>query len=298
MRHLLTILTLLVTTFTFCQSLSDKYLHYKTDSYWDTTLYKSEQVYYYEIGNGKITQKEYPVLAYLYTKIISETPRMTEDTFERRGWSQDPYKYIRKNKSIYLQYFDLGKRKLQLNKEYSLNHSDTVNWLANKNTLHSKDGISVGGYSTYLGEATIEINGKQFSTFHFLEDHDQYSSHPSHFVKDVFLEQVTLIPIKFITTHYDYKTKQKQQYSSVTILSSTSNSLPDYSNKKTEDMVLYQKNDTIWTEPQRQAFLKMFPSNMKQYAECLLKKLERKISFYHFEKNTYFRDLVTTRECQ
>lgn len=165
MRPFLTILSLLVTTLTLGQTLSDKYLHFRTDYYWDTTLYKSEQNYYYDLSAGKITQKEYPVLQYMFTNIISDTPLVTKDTFERRGRSDYPYKYIRKGNNIYLQYFDLGKRKLRLNKEYSLNSSDTVKWLAEKNSLDSKDGISVSGFSTYLGEETVEVNGKQFEAF-------------------------------------------------------------------------------------------------------------------------------------
>jgi hypothetical protein len=56
-------------SFTFCQSLTDKYLHFRTDYYWDTILYKSEQDFYYEIINGRIVQKEYPVLQYMFSKL-------------------------------------------------------------------------------------------------------------------------------------------------------------------------------------------------------------------------------------
>lgn len=282
----------------FGQSVSDKYLHFRTDYYWDTTLYKSEQDYYYELTNRKITQKEYPVLQYMFTNIISDTPLVVKDTFERRGWPEYPYKFIRKGNSIYLQYFDLRKRKLQLNKEYSFDRSDTVKWLADKNSLDSKDGISVGGYSTYLGEETIQINGKQYKTFHFLEDHDKLSSHPSYYTKDIFLEQTTLIPIKFITTNYNYKTRQKLLYCSTTILASSSNTLPDYTNKKTEDLVTYENKSITWTERQKQEFFKMFPANLRQYGDCLIGKLDGHISFFHFEQNMYFKSLVVSKECE
>jgi hypothetical protein len=285
-------------TITFGQSLSDKYLHFRTDYYWDTTLYKSEQDYYYEINNGKITQKEYPVLQYMFTKIISDTPLITKNTFERRGWSECTYKYIRKGNSIYLQYFDLGKRKLHLNKEYSLNYSDTVKWLAAKNSLECKDEISVSGFSTYLGEETISINGKQFKTFKFLEDHYQLSSHSSYYTKEVFLDQTTLIPLKFITTQYNFKSQLKESYSSVTILDSSSKALPDYTNKKTNDLILYENESKVWTERQKKAFLKMLSPDMKQYGDCLLKKLDGYISFFHFERNMYFKRLVTGKECE
>jgi hypothetical protein len=234
----------------------------------------------------------------MFTRIISDSPLVTKDTFERRDWSDYPYKYIRKGSNIYVQYFDLGKRKLRLNKEYSLSRSDTVKLLADKNSLDSKDGISVSGFSTYLGEETIEINGKQFKAYRFLEDHDQLSSHPSYYTKEVFLDQRTLIPIKFVTTHYDYKTRRKLLYSSMTILASSSNVLPDYTNKTTEDLVLYENKSTIWSERQKQVFLSMFTFDMKQYAECLLKKLDGHISFYGFEQNIYFKRLVVSKECE
>ncbi len=298
MRPFLTILSFFATTFGFGQSLSHKYLHFRTDYYWDTTLFKSEQDYYYDLSNGKITRKEYPVIKYMFTEIVSDTPLVTKDTFERRGWSEYPYKYIRKGNSIYLQYFDLRKRKLQLNKEYSFDRRDTVKWLANKNSLDSKDGISVGGFSTYLGEEIIQIDGKQYKTFHFFEDHDELSSHPSYYTKDIFLEQTTLIPIKYITTHYNYKTHQKLLYSSTTILASSSDTLPDYTNKKIEDLVTYENKSTIWTERQKQEFFKMFPGNMTQYIDCLISKLDRHISFFHFEQNMYFKRLVVSKECE
>jgi len=298
MRPLLIILSFLVTTLTFSQSLSDKYLHFKTDYYWDTTLYKSEQDYYYEVTNSKITRKTYPVLQYLFTKIIGDTPLVTIDTFTRRGWSNYPYKYVRKGKSIYLQYFDLRKKRLKLNKEYSLDLRDTVQGLANKYTLDSKNGISVEGFSTYIGEKIIEINGNQFKVFRFLEDHYQLGSHPSYHTEEVFLEQSTLIPIKFIITIYDYKTRRKDLYSSVTVLASTSNTLGDYTNKTTKDLVLYENKSTLWTEKQKQEFYSMFASGLKEYADCLLKKLDGHISFFHLKRSEYFRRLVVNKECE
>jgi hypothetical protein len=234
----------------------------------------------------------------MFSNIISDTLLVTKDTFERRGWSDYPYKYIRKGNNIYLQYFDLGKRKLQLNKEYSLNRSDTVKWLAEKNSLDSKDGISVGGFSTYLGEETVEVNGKQFEAFRFLEDHDQLSSHPSYYTEEIFLEKTKLIPIKFVVTLYDYKTRQRKLYSSVTLLASSSNSLLDYTNKKTDDLVLYEDKSTQWIQQQINEFLKKFPSDKKEYAECLLKKLNGHISFYHFEQSIYFKHLIVNRGCE
>lgn len=273
-------------------------MHFKTDHFWDSTLYKSEQDFYYEINNGRIIQKEYPVLEYLFTRIISETPLITIDSFQRLGWSNYPYKYIRKGNSIYLQYFDLEKQKLKLHKEYSLNRSDTVKRLANKNSLDSKDGISVSGFSTYLGEEIIEINGKKFMTLRFLEDHNEPSSHPSYYTKEVFLDRATLIPIKFVTTLYDYKTRQKKLYSSVTVLTSSNNILPDYTNKKTDDLLLYEDTSTIWSAKQKDDFLKKFPPGMKSYAECLLKKIDGQISYFHFEKNWYFQSLIVKKVCE
>ncbi len=234
----------------------------------------------------------------MITRIVSDTPLVTKDTFERHGGSEYPYKYVKKDNSIYLQYFDLEKRKLRIKKEYSLNRNDTVKSLADKNSLDSKDGISVGGYSTYLGEKTIDINGKQFSTFHFLEDHDQLSSHPSYYTKEVFLERKTLIPIKFVTTNYDYKTRRRLLYRSVTVLTSSSTALADYTNKTTDDLVLYENKSTAWTEQQKQLFREMFSPDMKQYVDCLLMKLDGYISFFHFEQNMYFKTLVVGKECE
>lgn len=298
MRPFLAIVSFLVTNLSFGQSLSDKYLHYKTDYYWDTTLYMSAQVYYYEVVHGKITQKEYPVLRYMYTKIISDTPLVTKDTFERGGWSEYPYKYVKKGNNIYLQYFDLGKRKLQLNKEYSLNRGDTVKWLADKNSLNRKDGISIGGSSSYLGEEMVEINGKHFKTYHFSEKHPASGIDGRSYIDEVFLEQTNLIPIKFITKYYHDKTGQTNLYVYETALTSSSNSLPSYTNQTTKDLILYENSSTRWTEPQKQTFLKMFSSDNKSYAECLLKKLDGYISFYHFEQTLYFKNLLMEKACE
>ena len=234
----------------------------------------------------------------MFTRIISDSPLIKKDTFARGGWSDYPYKYIRKGPHIFLQYFDSGKRRLQTNKEYSLIQSDTVRWLADKNSLDSKDGISIGGFSTYLGEETITIKGKQYKTFRFLEDHKQMSSHPVYYTTEVFLEQKDLIPIRFITIHYDYKTKRKLLYWSITELASSGNALPDYTNKTTDDLVLYENKSKIWSEQQKQEFLSMFSSDMKSYAECLLQKLDGHISFFHFERNFEFKRLVAAKECE
>jgi hypothetical protein len=285
-------------SFTFCQSLTDKYLHFRTDYYWDTILYKSEQDFYYEINSGRIVQKEYPVLQYLYSKMISDTPRVAEVTFERRDLSDPPYKYIRKGNSIYLQYFDLREQKIKLNREYTLSRSDTVNWLANKNSLDSKDGISVSGFSIYLGQQVIAINGQLFKSFRFLEDHYELGSHSSYYTKEVFLDQLTLIPIKFVMTQYDYKTRKKLLYSSVTFLTSSGKALSDYTNKQTADLVLYENKSKVWTGQQKQEFFKMFAPNMKQYVDCLLNKLDGHISFYHFEQSPFFKSLVVRKECE
>jgi hypothetical protein len=299
MRPFFIILCVLATTLTFSQSLSDKYLHYKTDHYWDTTVYKSEQVYYYEVANGKITQKDYPVLQYMFTRFISDTPLVTKDTFERRGRSQYPYKYIKKGNSIYLQYFHLGKKKLQLNKEYSLNHGDTVKWLADKSSLDSKERISVAGFSTYLGEETIEINSKEFKTYHFAEIHPVNGLDARPYIKEVFLEQTNLLPIKLATTYYnDDEMRQKDLYYSVTTLNLSGSSLPDYTNKTTDSLILYENKSTVWTNQQKQAFLEMFSSDKQPFAQCLLKKLDGHISFFHFEQNLYFTSLVLKKECE
>lgn len=298
MRFFLTILSFLLTTFTCCQSLSDKYLHYKTNYYWHTTLYKSMQTHYYDLTDGNITQKDYPVLHYMYTRVISETPLVVKDTFERRDWSNYPYKYVQKGSSIYLQYSERGKRKPQLHKQYSLNRSDTVKWLTDKKSLDSEGRISLNGSSTYLGEERVEINGKQFQTFHFSENHEAWGIDGRPYVEEVFLEQASLLPIKFMTTYYDEKTGQKDLYSSTTILSSSSSSLPNYANKTTEDLVLYEDKSTVWTEQQKQVFLSMFAADRKQYADCLLKKLDGRIRFFHFEQSTYFKGLVVSKACE
>ena len=298
MRPFLSILSCILTSFVFGQNLSDKYLHFKTDYYWDSILYKSEQSYYFEIKNGKIIEKNYPVLLYMFTDKISDTPFLTKDSVERSSSSIEPYKYVKKRDFIFLQYYNYEKNKHKLNKEYSLRLYDTVFDFANKNSLDSKNGISVGGASTYLGKIKIELNGKQFNTFRFLEDHDEGGSHPSYSTVEVFLEKETLIPIKFVTILYDYKTRERKLYSYVTVLTSSGNTLPDYTNKTTEDLILFENKDVVWTEKQRQEFLKRFPPDMKFYGNCVLKKLDGQISYFNYERNMYFKKLIVSKECE
>jgi hypothetical protein len=295
MRNLLLIISCLLTSFSFCQSLTDKYLHYRTDYYWDGTLYKSEQDFFYENNKGKLTRKTYPVLEYFFTQIITDSPFVTRDSSTRRDHSSYPYKYIRKRNSIYLQYFDLGRKKLRLHKEYSLIISDTVKWLANKYSLDSKNGISVAGRSTYLGEEKVEVNGKTFTTFKFLEEYDEVTG-PHSIV--IFLDQAALIPVKIVPGR-DYPTIPKNGlYYIVTSLASSGNTLPDYTNTKTTDLVLYENKSTTWTEKEKEYFMKMFEPGKKQYAECLLQKLDGHISFFFFRHNNYFKRLVSSNECE
>ena len=286
-------------TTTFSQTITDKYLHYRTDFFWDSTLYKSEKDYYYEVQNGQIIQKSYPVLQLLFTEVISRNPYITKDSFVREPYTYYPYKYIQKDKDIYIQYFDLQVNKIKLHREYSLNNNDTVKFLANKNSLGSKYGISVSGFSVFLGEQTIEINGKTFNTLRFLEDHYAFSSHPSYRTIEVYLEKQTLIPIKFVTTNYEYKMRQKKLYHYVTYLESSGKVLQDYTNKKTEDLIIYEQKSKNWTEKQKTIFLNQFNSDIKsqKYLHCLLELLDGKVSFYHYERTILFKSIIVNSKC-
>lgn len=280
------------------QSLSDKYLHYRTDSYWDTTLYRSERGFYYDMSGGWIRAQEYPVAHYLFTRVLSDTPYMTKDTFEVSNWPGVPYRFIRKGKEIYLRYFEFGKQKAQERRKYSLNARDTVRGLAEKVSMENQDAISLSGSTTYLGEQALEIGGRRYQTYHFREDHEVTGFDGGAYIRDLFLEQSTLIPLKSVTRSYDPLNGEKSLYSHITVLDASGNALPDYKGKTTKDLVLYERKDSVWTGPQKQAFLRMFPADRQDFAACLLKKLDGHISFFHFEQSMTFKALVIKKVCE
>jgi hypothetical protein len=297
MKRFLITVNIFYSIFAFGQSLTDKYLHFQTDFYWDTVLYSSEQDFFFERSNGKLIRTAYPVLQYTFSEEVKGYPDSVIHTYERINSSQYPYKYVRKRNSIYLVYFDLGIKRSQWCKQYSLIAGDTVHSLPDKNTLDSENGITGIGSSTYLGEEKVTINGRQFDTYTFLEDQSGFG-HPYYHTQQVYLEQKTLIPVKILTNFYNFYTREKSSYHNVTLFVDSGNSLRDYSEKMTEDLILYKNRDTIWTAKQKEEFLKWFGPDRKQYAECLLKKLDGHISFFFFNQNWYFRRLLINKECE
>lgn len=278
----------------YSQNLSDRFLHFKKNYFWDTSLYKSEQEFYFEIKNGKITQNYYPVLQYELSRIVSENPLVIKDSFSVHISSLPSYAYIKKGGKIYLQYFDQGQKKLQLNEEYSLNPVDTVRNLIEKGSIDGSLGPSAEGFSVYLGDTLILLNGKQFETYRFKEHHDFKESCIDciYHTIEVYLDKATLIPLKYIYTNYKDRTKKMELYRIEKELFYSSSSLPDFKNKKEEDLILFENKSLIWTERQRQEFIALFPAQMKDKAESIMKELDGKISFFHFEESLEFRNLV------
>lgn len=158
--RLFIILLLLCNLSSTAQSLSDKYLHFRTDSYLDTILYKAELEYSLENSKGNLIRRA----------VIPDAP----------------YRYVRKGNAIYIRYYDHPQKKVVLRKEYSLNKADTVKQLIVKTTLGDSTGVTVEGYSVYLGEEFLMLNNKSYKAFRFIEDHFSYNSHGPGYTEEVF----------------------------------------------------------------------------------------------------------------
>ncbi len=278
------------------QVLTDRFLHYKSNEYWDSILYLSYYSYYHENNKGIITEKSYPVITSTILKIVKDSPLVSKEISVRDGYSKYPYKYVLKNNNIYIQYYSNNTKRIEQHKEYSINSNDTVKNLIEKSSLESPSGISVSGYSIYLGEKEIQLNGKLFNTYHFIEDHKSFSSHTYHYKKEVFLEKKSLIPIKIVVIHYDFKSEEKTLYYTVTELAFSSKKLIDYKHKKSQDLILYENKNTCWTEKQKKAFMNQFSENEKKYGECMLVQMDGKIPFFRYEKNPLFFSLFATKK--
>lgn len=280
------------------QLLTDKYLHFKKDYYWDTICYRSVHDYYYENNNrGHLVEKKYPVKEYLFSTILNNSPLVTKDSFQIKNSSAYPFRYVKKENAIYLEYYDKAKKRLQRNKEYSLLAADTVENLAEKGTLGSENGISVSGFSVYKGVKNISINNVLFSTYCFFEFHE-ISSESIFFTNEIYLEKRTLIPIKTVTVSTDKKYERKDWYSIVTNLISSSQILADYSEKTAEDMTISKNTNITWSEKQKEEFRKMFPASKQVFADCLISKLDGKISFFESKNNVQFKRIVFNKECE
>lgn len=280
------------------QLLTDKYLHFKTNYYWDTICYKSVQDYYYENNNrGLLVEKKYPVKEYLFSTVLIDSPLVVIDSFQIKNYSAYTYRYVKKGSVIYLEYYDKAKRRLQQNKEYSLLASDTVKNLAEKGTLESENGISVSGSSIYKGVRNISINNTSFTTYCFLEFHEN-SSESLFFTNEIYLEKKTLIPIKIITISTDKRHERKDGFSIVSALHSSSLALADYSEKTTDDMIIFKNRNITWSEEQKEEFRKMFPASEQVFADCLISKLDGKISFFEYKNNIQFKRMIIEKECE
>jgi len=297
MRIYITLFAIFLALSSVAQSLSHTYLHYKTDLYWDTILYKTEMAFFYDRTGGSIVEKSYPMFRNLYTELVSDTPFVTKEVRECVTLSHYPYVFVRKGNGVYLRFLDLTTGRSKLHKEYSLKPFDTVKGLAEKSTLDSRSGISADGYAIFVGEEPAAINGKVFRVFHFQEWHS-LGSHAGQYTKDVYIEKRTLIPIKFITKHFNDGEGEGDRYSTVTTLHASGNKLLDYSKQLGTDLVLYENTSTHWSQQQKEDFLSGFPGEKKAYASCLLSKLDGQIPFFNFRKNSYFIALVANGRCE
>lgn len=287
-RVLLLLAYMLFAKLSWTQTFNHKYLHFTRYYYWDTLVYKTTQAFYYELNNGKIIENEYPVLEYEYTDVSNDSPFVSKDFFYKRDISHYPYRYIRKGKDIYVQYTDIKTGWEQLHKQYSLSLQDTIYKLADKSTLNNKSGISVGAYSYYLGAAAIKLGNKVIRVYRFAEDH-QNTSHPGFYKKEVFLEQETLVPVKFVITRYDPYTRKKNLYREEIVYTSGGSVLPDYANIKAKDLVLYEDETLIWSARQQQEFLEQFSPGETRYADCMMKTLNGQVNFFKFNENLLYK---------
>lgn len=296
-RQTLFILHIILAHISFSQNIKDKYLHYRTDYYWDTTLYKSEKDFYYHISNGEIVEKKYPVLRHLFTQVVNENPLQLKDSFYIDKVEYPSYKYVKKKNCIYVEFFNHYKHKKRQYKQYSLNSADSIP-LMDKNSIDDAQGITLRGYSIFQGTEKIMLRDTQYNTLKFLEIHDNLNSHPSYYTTVVFLEINSLIPVKFIYTSYNPQTKQKAYYRHETLLNASGTILHDYSALKAKDLVLFENKSTTWTEQQKKQFMQKFLPKEKEFGECLLKMLDGNISFYGHERNEYFRSMVINKKCE
>ena len=298
MRTPLFVLCWLTLSDTCAQSLTHKYLHFRSDYFWDTILYKSAFDYYYEVEQGKIRENQYPVLFYHHSELDPDSPGRKTDIFFRQPLSSSPpWQYIQKGSRIYLRCIDPNSQKLRLHLQYQLNSRDTVRGLAEIRSLDDPAGTTISGSSTYQGVETIWINGKSFKTFCFLEIFPGPGDHQSSYTRTVYLDQTRLIPLKLVRSGFNRK-GGSDLYRTVTTLVASGDTVPDYSTQKTRDLVVYENKTLTWTERQKEEFLRFFTAEQAGYAACLLEKLNGHISFFHFERSEYFMALLNGKECK
>jgi len=251
---------------------------------------------YYEVNHGWMVQREYPVWRSSFYWITQDSSLVRKEEFLKKEGASPSYSYLKKGDGIFIQYYNAKKKKKKLTRLYSLTMGDTVRCWSEGDDFNYGLGLSFYGLSTYLGQDIIEINGKKFNTFRFLELHPAMGADDVPYKVEVFLEQGTLIPIRFVIMLRGPKMILGALYRTVITLAYSTNRFPDYSGKTDKDMVIYENENTTWTDQQKQRFLSMFP-DMKTYAECLLKKLDGHVSFFHFERSFYFKKLFASPEC-
>lgn len=253
---------------------STSYIHnFRTDYYWDSTIYKSTWKYYIELKNDTIFESHYPI----------SIPYYSEENLKKfyiNDFAYEPYKYIKNNDTIFIEFYDYSINDIRIDPQYVLKETDTIKWLLDKSNLiskQSKNGISAGGFSVFIGETKIEINGNKFDTYKFIEEHKVFINHPFYKrIKEVFFDKKTLLPIKTIESSYDWKTGSKRKGSYVTYLYSKTEKIPNFKTKK--DLIIYEDSSLVWTYNQKKEFL----SNClnKDYCQCLINNLDGKMNYH------------------
>lgn len=301
MRQTLTFISLLIYSFASAQTAKNNIYNFKTDYYWDSSLYRSAMTFYYECRNGKIYKSNYPVMYYSHSKIINDSPLLVKDIYQTYESKNEPFSYKKSSNSISIVFFDYSKNKISSHVNYILDVNDSVPFMLDKSVLiskQSKDGISFKGKSKYLGIRTVLLNNKPHPSYCFQENDKSPAFDVRFYSKtEVYIDTATLIPIQFISRRYNMDDIYTN-YFSITKIKTITNTVPKYRFQK--DLTLYEDRSLKWTQKQRESFLKDYSTNDKEadrYINCLLNLLDGQVSFYNFDRNLVFKAIVAESKC-
>lgn len=298
-RLILLIVWLLALCLAHAQKGRKAIYNFQTDYYWDSTLYKSEMAFYYELKGVDIYESHYPVKVYDYSIIKKDSPLIQEHVYHVDNFRYKPYHYKRIKDSLAIVFWDYGEKKPATHVDYILRSGDSVAWMMEKNVLvgENRGEKSLSGKTKYLGTKKLIVGGRLVDVYCFEENHRLSGVDMLYYnITEVCIDTATLIPVQFVRRKYN-RNGSYTNYFSITKINAVTSIVPRYGYEA--DLALYENKTVKWTQKQRDVFLNntSLGENSKPYMRCLLSLLDGYVSFYNYERNPLFKQIAIHSKC-
>jgi len=296
MKTLIFISFLIINSWTIGQIESEKVYNFRTDYYYDSTVYESLWSYYVELNNNKIYKSEYPIVIDDYEEQLNDSTIIkSKRTIKKRD---EPYSYLLINDTIFIKFVHYNLNIDTLIPQFKIAKYDTIRDLLDANYFHFKSSskwLPRKGYSIYLGPENLILNNREYSCLTFkIEEKSMAIDKTINSTQIVYLENNSLLLIKVITTYFDSKSNDLLPYHETTYLDSTSMVLPDF--KTYSDLTIWKDTSLTWNSQQKNNFINKCPQIWGDQVDCacIMKLLNGSINYYESQlmRSSYMKYMI------